>query len=495
MSRLKSSSSSKSERAMVSSVHAVLAMASVDRSERSKIAISPKHAPGFSTARASSPDPGIVREILTSPSRIKNSRLPGSPSLNTCCVTANFCSRQTSATRASSPSSRSWKIAACLSRLRSTRRSYDAREGGASETVGDVGGSAYGASRSSGRGVPVRALARVAAGARRRGRGVRLLRRDAGAALRQLARGRRAGSHRRQAVHGRRVPHRGAVEVTASAGDRRRAGAGHCRGAGVRGVVAPTAPDGAARSGRRQGRDRTATADPGGVHHRVAAGAATRLGHGGGRTVRDLGLRPRGRAESGAAGAAGARETGGATPNLRGVMRSACTTTLLAMLVAATPLGAQEFHPPAVRRSSDQGTRLGLFGFGVRSGVDLSGNTQLVLAVTLDAGNLASSRLRLRPSGEIGVFNGDNTYIGSFEALYRFTSDDQAATPYAGGGLSIAGHARCGNDPDCPALWVNAVVGVEIHYRSTFNWLLEYHVMDAFGHNRLYAGLTTRRGS
>src|SRR5438445_3573657 len=31
---------------------------------------------------------------------------------------------------------------------------------------------------------------------RRRGRGVRLLRRDADAALRQLARGRRAGSHR-----------------------------------------------------------------------------------------------------------------------------------------------------------------------------------------------------------------------------------------------------------------------------------------------------------
>ena len=176
-------------------------------------------------------------------------------------------------------------------------------------------------------------------------------------------------------------------------------------------------------------------------------------------------------------------------------MRSACTTTLLAMLVAATPLGAQEFHPPAVRRPSDQGTRLGLFGFGVRSGVDLRGNTQFVLGVTLDAGNLISSRLRLRPSGEIGVFNGWESYVGSFEALYRFTSDDQAGTPYAGGGLSIAGHARCGNDPDCPALWVNAVVGVEIHYRSTFNWLLEYHAMDAFGHNRLYAGLTTRRGS
>ena len=176
-------------------------------------------------------------------------------------------------------------------------------------------------------------------------------------------------------------------------------------------------------------------------------------------------------------------------------MRSPWTRTLLVALAAAMPLSAQEFHPPAVRRSGDQGTRIGLFGFGVRGGIDLSGKSQLVLGVTLDAGNLVSNRLRLRPSGEIGVFNGDNTYVGNFEALYRFTSDDQAATPYTGGGLSVAGRDRCGNYADCPALWINAVVGVEIHYRSTFNWLLEYHPMDAFQHNRLYAGLTTRRGS
>src|SRR2546428_9907427 len=154
-------------------------------------------------------------------------------------------------------------------------------------------------------------------------------------------------------------------------------------------------------------------------------------------------------------------------------MRSACTTTLLAMLVAATPVGAQEFHPPAVRRSSDHGTRLGLFGFGVRSGVDLRGNTQFVLGVTLDAGNLISSRLRLRPSGEIGVFNGWESYVGSFEALYRFTSDDQAATPYAGGGLSIAGRDHRGNYPDCPALWVNPGGGGRDPFRPTFHLLLQ----------------------
>src|SRR6266508_4710256 len=73
-SRLKSRRSSKSEREIVIRVQAVFAIASVDRSERSKIDISPKHDPGFSTASASSPEPGIVREIRTSPSEIRKSR-------------------------------------------------------------------------------------------------------------------------------------------------------------------------------------------------------------------------------------------------------------------------------------------------------------------------------------------------------------------------------------------------------------------------------------
>jgi hypothetical protein len=175
-------------------------------------------------------------------------------------------------------------------------------------------------------------------------------------------------------------------------------------------------------------------------------------------------------------------------------MRSWCTAGGLLSVIAAMSLAAQEFHPPPVRRS-DQGTRLGLMGFGVRSGIDLAGRSQLVLGVTLDAGHLGSSRFRLRPSGEIGVFNGTNSYVGSFEAAYRFTGDEASATPYAGGGFSVAGHDACGSDPACPNLWVNVLVGLEIHYRSTFNWLLEYHAMDAFRHNRLYIGLTTRRGN
>ncbi len=168
--------------------------------------------------------------------------------------------------------------------------------------------------------------------------------------------------------------------------------------------------------------------------------------------------------------------------------------TTLAALALATALAAQEFHPPPVRRGGDRGTRLGLFGFGVRGGLDL-GSSQLVLGTTLDAGNLFDPRLRLRPAVELGIFQGANTYAGSLEVAFRFTGDERVATPYLGGGFSLAGHDGCAVDPDCPAIWANVLVGVELHYRSTFNWLLEYHAMDLFRRNRIYVGLTTRRGN
>ena len=88
--------------------------------------------------------------------------------------------------------------------------------------------------------------------------------------------------------------------------------------------------------------------------------------------------------------------------------------TLLLAAGGVTGLAAQEFHPPQVRPAGDRGTHLGLFGFGVRGGIDLSGSRQMVFGVTLDAGNLVSPRLRIRPSGEIGFFNGRNSYVGSF---------------------------------------------------------------------------------
>ena len=172
---------------------------------------------------------------------------------------------------------------------------------------------------------------------------------------------------------------------------------------------------------------------------------------------------------------------------------TAWVATLL--VLSAAGLAAQEFHPPPVKQAAGRGTRIGLFGFSVRSGPDVSHGSQLVLGAGLDGGDLFSSRVRVRPSVEIGVFNGPNTYVASLEALYRFTTDDETAVPYAGGGFSIAGHDGCGTDAACPALWANVVVGFELRYRSTFNWLFEYHAMDAFRRHRFYFGLTTRRGN
>src|SRR5437588_11991115 len=92
--------------------------------------------------------------------------------------------------------------------------------------------------------------------------------------------------------------------------------------------------------------------------------------------------------------------------------------SLLLAVVATAALAAQEFHPPPVRSAGD-GTRLGLLGFGVRGGIDLSGKTQLVFGVTLDAGNLLSNRFRLRTSGDIGVLHGVNSYVGRLHGGYR----------------------------------------------------------------------------
>ena len=165
----------------------------------------------------------------------------------------------------------------------------------------------------------------------------------------------------------------------------------------------------------------------------------------------------------------------------------------LATLMAASLASAQEFQPPKSHKHS--GTRIGLFGFGVRGGVDFRRSGQLVLGSTLDVGDLFSDRVRLRPSAEIGVFNGANTYVGNMEALWRFTDDEEVATPYVGFGLGVAGREGCGADPQCPDLWLNLAFGFELHYRSTFNWLLEYHAMDRLRRHRLYIGLTTRRGN
>jgi hypothetical protein len=175
------------------------------------------------------------------------------------------------------------------------------------------------------------------------------------------------------------------------------------------------------------------------------------------------------------------------------VNQRALRVLVLAVLCCARSALAQEFVPP--KHTKHTGTRLGLFGFGMRGGVDVTGKGQLVVGSTLDVGDLFSNRVRLRPSGELGIFNGPNTYVGNMEALWRFTEDDDVAIPYIGLGLGVAGRDNCGASAECPDVWLNLAFGFELHYRSTFNWLVEYHAMDRLRRNRFYIGLTTRRGN
>src|SRR5258706_10530961 len=145
-------------------------------------------------------------------------------------------------------------------------------------------------------------------------------------------------------------------------------------------------------------------------------------------------------------------------------------------LLAVHDVQAQQFQPP--KTSKHGGTRFGLFGFGVRGGVDFRRSSQLVLGSTLDIGDLFSNRLRLRPSAEIGVFHGPNTYVGNFELLWRFTNDEEVATPYIGAGLGVAGRGGGGTDPHCPRLLPHTAFGVALRYPSTLNLILQYPRTD-----------------
>lgn len=138
---------------------------------------------------------------------------------------------------------------------------------------------------------------------------------------------------------------------------------------------------------------------------------------------------------------------------------------------------------------------IGLFGFGARGGVDFEDDGQAVFGVTLDAGHVFTERLRLRPSGELGVLNGANTYVANLEALYRFTPDTEVAVPYVGAGVGLAGRGDCAVAPGCPAVWLQFALGFELWLREGIAWTLEYHPEDAFRRQRVFIGLTTRRRS
>jgi hypothetical protein len=164
---------------------------------------------------------------------------------------------------------------------------------------------------------------------------------------------------------------------------------------------------------------------------------------------------------------------------------------LLSFLIAA-PLAAQEAEP-AFEEPRVPWARVGLFGFGVRLGVDFEGDGQAVASMALDLGYVADERLRVRLSGELGFLNSDNTYLANLELIYRFMPDSAPAIPYVGGGLGLFGRAECEADPDCPALWAQFALGFEMRLRDEMNWLVEYHAEDTFRRHRVFVGLATRR--
>jgi hypothetical protein len=170
------------------------------------------------------------------------------------------------------------------------------------------------------------------------------------------------------------------------------------------------------------------------------------------------------------------------------------TRPAILLLLTASPLFAQEFKPPKEEDTEPTSIKVGLTGFSSRVGVDFKGTTQLISSIAFDVADLYSSRVRVRPSGEIGVGGGTDTYVGSLDVMYRFTMDSERAVPYIGFGLGFWSHAGCAAATDCPSLWPQFTLGFELNFRPGINWLLEYRGEDTLRRHRFFIGLATRRG-
>ena len=169
-------------------------------------------------------------------------------------------------------------------------------------------------------------------------------------------------------------------------------------------------------------------------------------------------------------------------------------STLLLLLLAAPPLAAQDFRPPDEEKPPSS-IKVGITGFGARAGVDFSGANQLISSIAIDVADLYSDRVRVRPSGEIGIGGGVDTYLANLDVMYRFMGDAERAVPYVGFGVGLFGqNPGCGPDPGCPRLWPQFTLGFELNFRPGINWLLEYRGENALRRHRFFIGLSTRRG-
>ena len=171
------------------------------------------------------------------------------------------------------------------------------------------------------------------------------------------------------------------------------------------------------------------------------------------------------------------------------------TASWLLLVALGGPLAAQDFAPPEDEDAPPSTIRFGLHGFSSRLGVDFRGTNQIVASTAVDLADLYSPNVRLRPSFEIGVAGGGDTYVFNTELMYRFASDRERAIPYVGAGIGIYGQPACNAAPRCPAVWVQFALGFELQMPGGFNWLIEYHGEDALRRHRFFLGLATRRGS
>lgn len=172
-------------------------------------------------------------------------------------------------------------------------------------------------------------------------------------------------------------------------------------------------------------------------------------------------------------------------------MQAAIRLMLVAVpLACATPrASAQEYIPPSRggHSSAGNGFQVDLFSFSTRVGVDVSYPAQWVVGSTVDIAEMGSPRVRLRPSFEVSSDGSRIQLHWAGEVVYRFQPDDAPAIPYVGFGI---GHmTRCGG---CTTLWPTVVMGFELRFRPSFNWLVEYHALDRLGRHRFLIGLATR---
>lgn len=169
------------------------------------------------------------------------------------------------------------------------------------------------------------------------------------------------------------------------------------------------------------------------------------------------------------------------------------------LMLVAVPLAcavpavqAQEFQPPSGGSASsaeESGFRMDLFGFSTRAGIDVTRPAQWVVGSTVDIAELGSPRVRLRPSLEVSSSGSGVQLHWAGEVTYRFQPDNAPAIPYVGLGL---GHlSSCSG---CTTLWPTVVIGFELRFRPSFNWLIEYHALDRLGRHRFMVGLSTRGG-